>query len=47
MGKKDINISPFRLRQHSMKIAKNAIAKKAADLVKKNDLVFIDGSSTT
>lgn len=44
---KDANISPFRFRQHSMKIAKNAIAKKAADLVDDNDVVFIDGSSTT
>ena len=44
---KDANISPFRFRQHSMKVAKNAIAKKAADLVKENDMVFIDGSSTT
>ena len=43
---KDENFSPFRFRQHSMKIAKNAIAKKAADLVKDNDLIFIDGSST-
>ena len=30
----DANISPFRFRQHSMKLAKNAIAKKAAALVK-------------
>lgn len=44
---KDANISPFRFRQHSMKIAKNAIAKKAASLVKNGDVVFIDGSSTT
>ena len=44
---KDDNVSPFRFRQHSMKIAKNAIAKKAADLVEKNDMVFLDGSSTT
>ena len=41
------NVSPFRFRQHSMKIAKNAIAKKAATLVKENDTVFVDGSSTT
>lgn len=44
---KDANSSPFRFRQHSMKIAKNAIAKKATDLIKENDIVFIDGSSTT
>ena len=44
---KDANISPFRFRQHSMKSAKNAIAKKAATLVKNGDVVFIDGSSTT
>ncbi len=44
---KDANISPFRFRQHSMKTAKNAIAKKAAGLVKNGDIVFIDGSSTT
>ena len=43
----DANISPFRFRQHSMKLAKNAIAQKAASLVKDNDAVFIDGSSTT
>ena len=41
------NTSPFRFRQHSMKLAKNAIAKKAAALVKENDTVFVDGSSTT
>ena len=44
---KDPNISPYRFRQHSMKMAKNAIAKKAASLVKNGDVVFIDGSSTT
>ena len=44
---KDANISPFRFRQHSMKTAKNAIAKKAATLVKNGDVVFLDGSSTT
>ena len=44
---KDANISPFRFRQHSMKTAKNAIAKKAASLVKNGDVVFLDGSSTT
>ena len=43
----DANISPFRFRQHSMKHAKNAISRKAADLVRDNDVVFIDGSSTT
>ena len=41
------NTSPFRFRQHSMKLAKNAIAKKAATLVKENDTIFVDGSSTT
>ena len=40
---KDANISPFRFRQHSMKTVKNAIAKKAASLVKNGDVVFIDG----
>lgn len=44
---KDANGSPFRFRQHSMKKEKNAIAKKAASLVKNGDFVFIDGSSTT
>ena len=44
---KDANISPFKFRQHSMKTAKNAIAKKAASLVKNGDVVFLDGSSTT
>lgn len=44
---KNANVSPFRFRQHSMKIAKNAIAKKAADLVNEGDVVFLDGSSTT
>ena len=44
---KDPNISPYRFRQHSMKLAKNAIAKKAAALVKNGDVIFVDGSSTT
>ena len=44
---KDANISPFKFRQHSMKTAKNAIAKKAASLVKNGDVIFLDGSSTT
>lgn len=44
---KDENISPYRFRQHSMKIAKNAIAKKAASLIKNGDVIFLDGSSTT
>lgn len=44
---KDANVSPFRFRQHSMKSVKNAIAKKAATLVKNGDVVLIDGSSTT
>ncbi len=44
---KDANISPFRFRQHSMKTAKNAIAKKAASLVNNGDIIFLDGSSTT
>ena len=44
---KDANTSPFRFRQHSMKSAKNAIAKKAAALVNNGDVVFLDGSSTT
>ena len=44
---KDANISPFRFRRHSMKTAKNAIAKKGASLVKNGDVVFLDGSSTT
>ena len=44
---KDANISPFRFRQHSMKSAKNAIAQKAATLIKNGDVVFLDDSSTT
>ena len=44
---KDPNVSPYRFRQHSMKLAKNAIAKRAASLVKNGDVIFIDGSSTT
>jgi len=44
---KDANISPFRFRQHSMKTAKNAIAKKAASLVENGNVIFLDGSSTT
>lgn len=43
---KDANSSPFRFRQHSMKSAKNAIAKKAASLVQNGDIIFLDGSST-
>ena len=34
----DANYSPFQFRQHSMKIAKNAMAKKAAELVKDRDV---------
>ena len=44
---KDSNVSPYRFRQHSMKTAKNAIARRAASLVKNGDVIFIDGSSTT
>ena len=40
-------VSPYRFRQHSMKSTKNAIAKKAASLVKNGDTIFLDGSSTT
>lgn len=43
----DANLSPFRFRQQSMKTVKNAIAKKAAQLVRENDVVFLDGSTTT
>ena len=42
----DANVAPFRFRQHSMKIAKNHIAQAAADLVKDNDIVYLDGGST-
>ncbi len=38
--------SPFIFRQHSMKTVKNRIAAKAATLIKDNDTVFIDGSSS-
>jgi len=41
------NTSPFRFRQHSMKLAKNAMARKAAELVRENDVVYIAGTSTT
>ncbi len=44
---KDSRGTPFRFRQHSMRIEKNAIAKKAATLVKNGDTVFLDASSTT
>lgn len=44
---RDANHSPFRFRQHSMKIEKNAMAKRAAALVENGDVVYIDGSSTT
>ncbi len=44
---KDDRGTPFRFRQHSMRIEKNAIAKKAATLVKNGDTVYIDVSSTT
>ena len=43
---KNANASPFRFRQHSMKVVKKSICKRAAALVKDNDVVFIDGSST-
>ena len=42
----DNNESPFRFRQHSMKIAKNHIAEQAAALVEDNSIVFIDGSTS-
>lgn len=38
--------APFMFRQHSMKLAKNSIAGRAAELVNDNDTVFIDGSSS-
>ena len=38
--------TPFRFRQHSMKSEKNSIASYAAKLIKDNDTVFIDGSSS-
>ena len=44
---KDTAATPFKFRQHFMKTAKNAIAKKAASLVKDGNIVFLDGSSTT
>lgn len=44
---KDDRGTPFRFRQHSMKLAKNSIAKRAAALVKNGDTVFLDSSSTT
>lgn len=40
------NETPFIFRQHSMKSAKNKIAREAAKLVKNGDVVFLDGSST-
>ena len=43
---KDDRGTPFRFRQHSMKVEKNAIAKRAATLVKNGDTVFLDSSST-
>ena len=43
----DANISPYRFRQHSIKTVKNAISKKAAELVHEGDTIFLDGSSTT
>ena len=42
----DANSAPFRFRQHSMKIEKNKMAQAAADLVKENDVVYLDGGST-
>jgi len=44
---KNESSTPFRFRQHSMKLAKNRIAEKAASLIKDNDTVFIDGSSSS
>ena len=44
---KDANVSPFIFRQHSMKTAKNAIAREAAKLIGNGDVIFLDGSSTT
>lgn len=38
--------TPFKFRQHSMKTEKNSMAEKAAELVRDNDTVFIDGSTT-
>ena len=43
----DANYAPFKLRSHSMKSVKNAIAKRATALVENGDVIFLDGSSTT
>lgn len=43
---KSETLSPFVFRQHSMKTIKNRIAAKAATLIKDNDTIFIDGSSS-
>ncbi len=40
------NDTPFVFRQHSMRVEKNRIAKRAAELVQSGDTVFLDGSST-
>ncbi len=37
---------PLEFRYHKMKIAKNHIAKRAADFIKPGDTVFIGGSTT-
>lgn len=41
------NDTPFRFRQHNMKLEKHKIAQIASSLVKDGDRVFIDGSSTS
>lgn len=38
--------TPFVFRQHSMKYSKNKAAEAAAKLIKDNDTVFIDGSTS-
>lgn len=43
---KEEGATPFKFRQHSMKLAKNSIAKIASTLINDNYTVFIDGSTT-
>ena len=37
---------PFMFRQHSMKLEKNSIAGRGAELVNNDDTIFIDGSTS-
>lgn len=42
----EVSDTPFKFRQHLMKIEKNKIAYIAAKMVNNGDIIFLDGSTT-